>query len=1155
MLTTRHFSVALLLLASAASPMVAHAAPAGVAELLRQGAYWKAKGRGDLAQQAYRRALAVDPGNAEARAGLQNPSAPTPAPRPAPVAARPVAPVRGRTPAPQAVRSPVDVGGQARAAGFVALERGDNATAASRFQAALKARGNDADALGGLGIVRLRTKRFAEARDLLTRASRGDSASQWAEALASASFFAELDGAQKARDAGRLPEAETRARKLMSANGGDKSAATALLADILGRQGRFAEAATLYTDAAAGTTRGAVAADLRGKASLAQAKQAAANMDPATAIRSFQAAIANDPSDVWTRYEYARFLLGQNQMQAAVSAIRPIEDRASPDASYASALFWNEAGQPMRADSLMSSIPENMRTAEMSSFLREVKIGSAIAQARSMSASGRTNEAMAGLRMVAGYPNLSVATLGTLADAFLAAGDTADAQAVAQQALSLPVAAPESYGSIISVLAQTGQDAAATALIEKMLAASGGNVTPAIGKLNASLAAAQSDRLREMGQNAQAFDILQAAWSSAPNDRTVLGALGRLYQGGGMNQQALTVYDMVLRQTPNDVPTLIGVADAASGAQQKGRARDAAARAMQFQPNNPETYLVAARVEQAAGDKGAALKYLKRARAVYGRQTMLSGGAAFTSSNPFANAPMGGAGVMSGGGMARGPINPFDLGRNGRGRDESRQAMGSAYPPAPLPAHSGPGYQGQGYQAQAYPQDYPQGSPLQSYQAPAGNYPAPAQYSQSQTGATYAPMPGAYGDPRESAPTYQQAPSPYGNETVGDPTLRRIDTEIAALATNSGPTVNASTSFRARSGEAGLSKLNEIGARAEIGTTFGNGGRVAVSASPVVLDSGGLSRSAQARFGLTNPRREADGIVTAKPSQLANVATQHDTGVAFGASAGYGALSADVGTTPVGFKKVDIQGSVSFNPKLSSSTSVRVFAERRPVTDSVLSYAGTSDPVSNAYWGKVMRSGGGGAVSFDRNGNGIYADGAYRVYRGRSVLNNSAIEANVGGYLTVYHTDRTNIKAGANLNYQSYDNDQNYFTFGHGGYFSPQSFVSLAFPLHYDSKFGNWEVTADASPGYQSYNQDGAALFPTLPGEQAYLNGQKIANTDVRSRYDSLSKSGFGFAGGIGATYRIGTATKVGGDIKYNTFGQYNEFQTNLKITQAIGAQ
>ncbi|MET0271259.1 MAG: cellulose synthase subunit BcsC-related outer membrane protein, partial [Sphingomonas sp.] len=951
------------------------------------------------------------------------------------------------------------------------------------------------------------------------RASRGGAPAKWSEALASARFYATLAEAQKDRDAGRLAEAERGARALMADSGGDRAAAIALLADILGRQGRYAEAATLYGDAAAGSGRNsAAAADLRGKAALAQARQAAASLDPVSADRAFQTAIASDPGDPWARYEYARFLLGQNRMQAAAAAIQPLEQRVSPEATYATALFWNQAGQPARADGLMSRIPENQRTAEMSGFVRETKINAAIARARQLHAAGRTGDALSGLRMVANYPDLSVATLGSLADAFQSIGDPASAQALAQQALGLPTAEPESYASIVSVLAQGGQDETAAALVRKMLENSGGRVTPAIGRLNAGLAAAHADRLRLAGQNAQAFDVLQSAWGNAPNDRDVLGALARLYQGGGMSMQALAVYDMLLRQTPNDVPALIGAADAAAGARQKDRARDAATRAIRLRPADPETYLAAARVEQALGDKGAALKYLKRAREVYAQKTMLAGGAAFPSANPFSNAP-------AGGGMAD-AINPFALGNGGRGGGAERAEEAAFAAP----------------------------SPFQSISAP---YAAPIRNGAGAMPVSYGgPSPAPQGQPfaMADATPFGAPPSFGGDDAIADPTLRRINGEIEALSAGSGPSVAASTSFRARSGEQGLSRLNEIGARAEIGTSVGGSGRISVSAAPVVLDSGGLSRSALARFG-RNPTAEATGIAAALPSRLSAVETQHDTGVAFGAKAEYGALSADVGTTPVGFETIDVQGGVSWSPKPSPDTQVRLYAERRPVTDSVVAYAGTRDPVSGESWGQVMRNGGGASVSFDRNGNGVYADAAYRAYRGRSVRDNSAVEANVGGYLSLYRTDATSLTAGANLNYQAYDNDQNYFSFGHGGYFSPQSFVSLAFPVRYRSRFGNWDVSADASPGYQTYDQEGAPVYPTSPAEQAQLDALKLLNTDVRSRYDSISQSGFGFAGGIAATYRIGSATKVGGEVKYNTFGQYNEFQGNLKITQSIGGE
>ena len=53
-----------------ALPVEVQAQASGVAVLLRQAEYWEQRGRRDLAVQAYRRVLAIDPNNAAARRGL-----------------------------------------------------------------------------------------------------------------------------------------------------------------------------------------------------------------------------------------------------------------------------------------------------------------------------------------------------------------------------------------------------------------------------------------------------------------------------------------------------------------------------------------------------------------------------------------------------------------------------------------------------------------------------------------------------------------------------------------------------------------------------------------------------------------------------------------------------------------------------------------------------------------------------------------------------------------------------------------------------------------------------------------------------------------------------------------------------------------------------
>ncbi|MCJ2184866.1 hypothetical protein MTR62_19545, partial [Novosphingobium sp. 1949] len=61
-------------------PTLAQAQDNGVAALIEQAKYWRAKGREDLAQQALRRARAIDPDNPALAAAAK---APTPSPKPA----------------------------------------------------------------------------------------------------------------------------------------------------------------------------------------------------------------------------------------------------------------------------------------------------------------------------------------------------------------------------------------------------------------------------------------------------------------------------------------------------------------------------------------------------------------------------------------------------------------------------------------------------------------------------------------------------------------------------------------------------------------------------------------------------------------------------------------------------------------------------------------------------------------------------------------------------------------------------------------------------------------------------------------------------------------------------------------------------------------
>lgn len=1123
------------------APVEAVAQSNAVPALLRQAKYWEGRGRRDLAVQAYRRVLAIDPNNATARRGVAGPQsapAPTPAPAPAkpapapqPTRAQPAA--KPATPAPTPTRRPAapapsrDPGGDARAAGFEALDNGNLERAETLFRSALKRSGNDADALGGLGLVELRRERFAEARDLLQRASRGGRASRWAEALQSATFFADLRAAQADFDAGRVAEAQSTAERLSQSGAPAAQTATELLARIYQQQGRYADAANLFTQAAR-SSDGAQVGALRVSAIRAQAQAEVAAGRPGQAQQLYDRALSLDPNDPWLRYDYARFLRDQRRPMDATTVIAPLSQSAMPESLYAAALFAQQSGQLGVAETLIARIPEGSRTQEMNGFSIGLRAEAAVTRARALGAQGQQQAALQSLRQIADTPGLPAAQMATIATALLELGDTQAASMLAQRAASMPADSVEAYDPIVRVLAATGQDMAAEEAIARATQLAGGTAQgmQTVATLRSAMAVARADRLRLAGQYAPAFDVLQQAWAATPGDADVLASLGRLYQTGGLNAQAAQTYRMILARDPNNRDALIGFAETASSAGEHGAAREAAKQAIRAAPGDYRTYLAAARVEQARGDDGAARKYLQQARTLYVGQAGAGG------ANPFAGNPFT---QMAQPAVATNPFapvagnsNPFAFGSTPGGGQ-----MAAASPMAVAPVGGAP----------ASP--FATSPRSDGYAAPyaTGGTGAPAQGWSTAPGTAGVPtLPGAPGFAPQMAATQ-----------VGDPVLAGIEADMRRLAANSAPRADVTTGYRDRSGETGLSSLKELSGTAKISTGFA-GGRVGVQAQAVVLDSGRPTGSGLARFG-RNGTAEAQGIVAEQPSNLTQAGTQHDAGVAVAATYEGDLVQADFGTTPLGFARQNAAGGLALTPRFSPEASARIWGERRPVTDSVLSYAGTIDPVTGQFWGSVMKNGGGASLSWDRDGAGGYIDGAWHHYDGVGVRSNHSMQFNAGGYTRAYRDARSTLTLGINANYQTYDNNQNYFTYGHGGYFSPQSFFSVSFPVRFTMNTDRFDINANVAPGYQSYEQDEALLYPTDPVAQTALDQLKAQNSDVRARYDSLSQTGFGVSAGASLYYGLAGSTRVGGDINVNTFGQYNEVRTSVGIKQTLGGE
>ncbi|PLR07781.1 hypothetical protein CFHF_21330, partial [Caulobacter flavus] len=1066
--------------------------------------------------------------------------------------------------------APVDPSAGDRARGFQALQAGEVAEAERRFQAALSRRSTDADALGGLGLVRLQAQQFSEAADLLTRAGRASpaSAGRWKEALTSARFYSGLQTAQAALDQGQAAKAEQTLRPLTAQTYPDRLLASNLLAESLRRQGKAAEAEGVYRQilAAAPTqaeaqqglvqvlldqgrtaeAETAAAASpalqpdasgqnpLRGRIDHERANQLWANGDLSGANAAFESALASAPSDPWVRLDFARFLAGQGEVQAAEGLMSQVAAGSSPEQIHAAAVFADQQGRPSEALTLLNRAPVGRMTPEMTALRGRLEIDAAIDQARQ-------GGSVAQLRGLAARPGLSVDAEGRLASALYDLGDRQTALSIAQRALVEGVTeAPAGYDGMVAVLAKAGCDAEAAAIIRQAATRAGSSPegTRAVADLTATLGAERADRLRQNGDLASAFDVLSAAFAVAPKNTRLLAPLGRVYLDGKMYDEAAQAYGVLLRAKPGDKEALIGLADASAGRGDVAGARRTLAQAIAASPRDADLYLASARVERQAGNERGALEALRTAKLLRERRPTFGSGLDAVLAPGGSNASSGGGlgpnPFTSGGVPARASVLPVAASRY--------DLMGSAAAAPLLGVDTASGGDDlAGVLAPAAP-------------APAASYAATGERNFAGVAFPFTGRNGRAGEAASPRPAATVAPAP-GNPFVApaarDPVVGDIDRQIAEITARTAAQVSGSAQIRARSGEAGLGRLHELSASASASANLGEA-RFTASLSPVSIDGGTPSGSAEQRYG-ANQIVNARAIVGEFAPVYRAASPQSASGASVNLAMEAGPLKADIGATPIGFGDVDVAGGLTFSPRLGASGQGKAWIERRPVTDSVVAYAGARDTVTGQRWGRVMRTGGGVSLSYDDGASGLYGDASYSHYDGEHVADNDSYQVNLGGYIRPYRRGETQVQVGFNLNQQGFDNNQNFFSLGHGGYFSPKTFTSLTAPISVTARQGAWKFKGAVAPGYQTYNQAGAAYFPMDPALQGELTTLAQADADVFPRYLAQSASGFGISGGLSADYQFRPGASIGGAVNFNTFGVYNETAVSVGVKQILG--
>ncbi len=384
-----------------------------------------------------------------------------------------------------------------------------------------------------------------------------------------------------------------------------------------------------------------------------------------------------------------------------------------------------------------------------------------------------------------------------------------------------------------------------------------------------------------------------------------------------------------------------------------------------------------------------------------------------------------------------------------------------------------------------------------------------------------------------------------------DPLSGEIARELSQLREETAARAQGGLGFRSRTGNAGLDRLEEYSAPMDV--SFGVprvGGRMTFSVNPVSLNTGRLDTSSTVLLrsygtnALATQLQQSNFTNTQLTQSVRDRYAPRDTsvsGVGLGLAYSRGAFAGDIGVSPIGFRRQNILGGIEIAPAITNNFRIRGILENRSVTDSLLSWSGARDPRTGVAWGGVVRTGGRVQLEYVTGPVGVYMLGGYSNFTGENVARNNRYEAGIGAQYTVWRLPDEELTIGTDVIYFGYENNQRLWTFGNGGYFSPQSYFSVNIPIDWRARSGNLSWRLGGTIGYQSFRENAAKYYPHDSGLQTQLEQQITSDTTARAIQPGRSESGV--IGGIRADieYAITPNLRVGALIRYDSTGNWEE--------------
>ena len=382
--------------------------------------------------------------------------------------------------------------------------------------------------------------------------------------------------------------------------------------------------------------------------------------------------------------------------------------------------------------------------------------------------------------------------------------------------------------------------------------------------------------------------------------------------------------------------------------------------------------------------------------------------------------------------------------------------------------------------------------------------------------------------------------------------------QLRGIEASYSPYIGGDGIINYRTGALGYDHLAALEAPFEASMPMGFNARLTIIAKPVFLDSGQADGSSvitvqQSTTGSSTLMSIPQPIGTLTNTNTTLPAQQNAAGLGGEVQLAFPHLVVAGGYTPFNFLVSTFTARAQWKPANGPFT---ISVSRDPVKDTQLSYGGLRDPAGDTLgtlgqiWGGVIANQ--GNVQFGKGDaeSGFYVSAGGQYLTGYKTESNTRIDGSGGAYWRLKTTpEYGNLSVGVNFFAMHYAHNEDAFTHGMGGYFSPAAYFLANVPVTWTGHYGTkWHYDAMGSLGVQAFQENLTPLWPLAVDksiETSQGNPMLPAKTSVGPNYDVRTH----------VSYQIGPHWFVGGFGGANNSRNYTSISAGFSIHYMFRAQ